>query len=291
MTFRKLVRKIVNVFLSKKLCRSFVRPMVRQNLISWNIVREANFDDILSFEFEECKILYHLKKMDSHGARLYWYGEETFEKETVLLMKKIFPQIKCFWDVGSHMGTYSLIAASINPNIVGHAFEPIPIVYDGLKRNVEINSFQNRIQCHNFALGEENKTMPFYVHDEARAESSFTPSCPNRPFTQIINMEIKKADDLEFTKPDLIKIDVEGFEPQVLKGMKCLLEDVKPMIICEVTKWAKINELENLFSEYNIFLITEKGLIKKDNLENDHRTHGNYENYFFIHKKHIIKSI
>jgi FkbM family methyltransferase len=223
--------------------------------------------------------------MDSHGARLYWYGENTFEKETVQLMMKIFPHIHCFWDVGAHMGTYSLIAASINPKIKVHAFEPAPVVYEGLKNNVQINKFQGRIQCYNFGLGEKNEAKPFYVHDEARVESSFTPSCPNRPFTEIINMEIKKSDDIGLEKPDLIKIDVEGLEPQVLKGMKNLIQTGQPMIIIEVTKRADLDELYDLLSDYEIFLIAQDGIEKRENFSNDTRTHGNYENFFLVHKE------
>lgn len=281
---RKIARKLVNIPLKYHYFRKLIRPLVRCKLIPRIILRETPFNDVVRVKISSHTFHYHLEKGDSFGSWLWWYGNNYFEPESTIIAEKIFKKINCFWDVGAHTGGYSLLAAVSNPNLIIHAFEPAPNIFKKLRENLALNHFASRVTCHEYALGHINSTEKFHFPTEAQAEASFVPGI-NRPFTEILDIILKKGDDLEIEKPQLIKIDTEGFEPQVLEGLKKILKEDKPMIICEILQRADIERIQFLLKDYSIFRITSNGLEQRRNLQNKNRVHKVYENYLFVPRK------
>ena len=118
------------------------------------------------------------------------------------------------FDVGANIGTVSLACAKI----VGStgkvkSFEPNLKIFQYLKKNIEINNYSQIIQAHNFGLGSKNKNYKF---TEFSDDTSNTPSDDGKSVNTI-----KKLDNF------ILKIDVEGFEYEVLKGAKNLLKEIE----------------------------------------------------------------
>lgn len=118
-----------------------------------------------------------------------------------------------FFDVGSNIGSYSILAGNEALSNV-HAFEPIPSTFERLKNNIELNGLLN-VKPHNIGLGEEESILKFTTsHDTINHVA-------NAHETDTVDVPVKKFDDLfELSVPTLFKIDVEGFETKVLQGMK-----------------------------------------------------------------------
>ncbi|MDB4138819.1 FkbM family methyltransferase [Methylophilaceae bacterium] len=125
-------------------------------------------------------------------------------------------------DIGGHCGFWSYYLGGNFKKV--YAFEPVSIFSECFKKNVP---FKN-VELIPVALGNENKFISMDI------------DLKNTGMTHVSNqldeknkVELKKIDDYEFTDVDFIKIDVEGFENQVVLGAKNTLIKNKPIIIIE----------------------------------------------------------
>jgi FkbM family methyltransferase len=117
---------------------------------------------------------------------------------------------------------------------ITYAFEPSPPVFKRLNKNVSLNYFP-KIHIHQFAIGKECSSMNFFVSSKVNNSGvgSFasTLNSSNIPvqvdcFTGDFVIEKELAH-----QPSFIKIDVEGFESEVLLGMKSFLKTYKDLQI------------------------------------------------------------
>lgn len=152
-----------------------------------------------------------------------------YEPETSLMVDTCLADCRVFWDVGSNWGHFSLYACS-HPQFKGqvHAFEPMPETFQDLSGIVKHSGLSHRVSCHNFALGSEDgiatAALPDGVHSGTAQLSTHTTG------TQVA---VHAGDQMNLPDPDLIKLDVEGFEAAVLQGAENTIARSKPMIIME----------------------------------------------------------
>ncbi len=140
-------------------------------------------------------------------------------------------------DIGANVGYYSILAALSNPDAEVIAFEPVPQLYDRLVRNVELNQLGSRIKAMNLAVSDRCDEIPLYVpNNGVLCESSILAGF--RPDSMQLRAEATTVDTFlqahGVGSVDLIKIDVEGAEHLVFKGMWKTLERMQSDIICEV---------------------------------------------------------
>jgi len=142
------------------------------------------------------------------------------------------------YDVGASVGLYSvLLAKAVGDHGQVVAFEPDKRSYRRLQENVRLNGLANvRAFCR--ALGERNGTATLYLGEEWPSCSSLVPRSDVRVAAREI-VEVVEGDgyrDLEnLPIPQAIKIDVEGAERDVLRGLrKTLTENACRFVCCEV---------------------------------------------------------
>jgi len=145
-----------------------------------------------------------------------------------------------FIDAGGGVGYFSAIASDI-VGISGqvHCFEPNPSNASAIQRMVRNNSGSN-IVLNDWALGVDNSFHNYYLrHSERAVECTMVAGLFMNP-DEHIKVKTERLDlyleQKEIDKVDLIKVDVEGFEYHVLKGLSSFFEKVsnKPPIICEI---------------------------------------------------------
>jgi FkbM family methyltransferase len=139
-------------------------------------------------------------------------------------------------DIGANIGGTALSFSKI----VGKegaviAFEPDAINYQKASHNISLND-SSTIKLMNIGLGNENKTYKLYaVNDENRGMNRILEHSSIHPYTEI---NVRKLDDViaeaGIKKVDLIKIDVEGFEMNVLQGAVSVLKTCKPVLFIEL---------------------------------------------------------
>jgi FkbM family methyltransferase len=148
-----------------------------------------------------------------------------------------------FLDVGANMGYYSLGLARINPLLNVQAFEPQPKTHSVLSKNITSNELGKQITTHNIGLGSKQETLTMFI-------PAFTGS-GGGSFADLHSEEGQSGEVVVLVKPldeilpidlpiDLIKIDVEGFEYEMLQGSLKTLVKFKPTIVIELLrKWMK----------------------------------------------------
>jgi FkbM family methyltransferase len=161
----------------------------------------------------------------SYGARLI---------DTIL---SHLPVAGTFIDVGAHVGGITLPAAShVGPEGRVLAFEPNPETATLLRRNVTKNLATN-ITVVQLACLDERKRSEFYVNDSSHSGKSSL-SARNARSRRTVTVECDTLDSIlvthEVNRIDVVKIDVEGAELQVLKGMERLLRKFLPVVVLEI---------------------------------------------------------
>jgi FkbM family methyltransferase len=143
-------------------------------------------------------------------------------------------------DAGANYGHYALTAANqVGPEGLVLAFEPMPSVYDDLKRNAALIPHKN-IQTFDVALGDTNGVAVLAVDASTSGWSSLVEGLVADPRESITVPVRRLADVLEEAAPSctlgLIKIDTEGYEAQVLRGAWGVLERDLPVVFMEFSE-------------------------------------------------------
>jgi FkbM family methyltransferase len=197
----------------------------------------------------------------------YWYfwGYGHYEVGTTQLLRRLLRRQNVFFDVGANIGYQALLAAALlEGRGAVHAFEPWPAVFDDLATNAHLNGFRC-LTLNRMALSDRDGESPLFVPDGAEwttaslvaRTSSADGVCEVVPTIRFDTY--CKLRNIEHV--DVLKIDVEGGELQVLRGMGSLLSRWKPEIILEVLEPFEA-ELEAFFAEtpYRKFRIRDVGL-------------------------------
>ena len=132
-----------------------------------------------------------------------------------------------FIDVGANVGAYTILAsAEIKAKTI--AIEPVPTTFKNLMDNIAINQMQDKVSALNIGLGSKKSKLKF----TKSLDTVNHVATENEKDT--IEVEIETLDSVLLTDiPSLIKIDVEGFETEVLLGAENTLnnEKLKAIII------------------------------------------------------------
>jgi FkbM family methyltransferase len=126
-------------------------------------------------------------------------------------------------EVGASMGLYALAFAG-RVGVEGHvtAFEPDPESISALEANVSVNGWQDRVTVIRAAVGQRNGQVRFA---SARGQESRIEVRPDVRDGVIAVPMVTIDDAFAGRRIDMIKIDVEGFEQQVLEGARTILTE------------------------------------------------------------------
>jgi FkbM family methyltransferase len=138
--------------------------------------------------------------------------------------------INVIYDIGANIGNHTLYFAS-NTNARIYAFEPMQMNFHLLNKNIHDNEMENRITAYNVALGDQEgmAQMGLVQENNNGTAAIFTSENSEGEPVKVIVL-----DNMDIPLPDFIKIDVEGFELNVLKGMKNILSLTKAPLWIEV---------------------------------------------------------
>lgn len=140
-----------------------------------------------------------------------------------------------FCDVGANVGEYTILAsAAIGARAM--AFEPIHQTYLHLKRNIAVNDIGHLVDAKPIALGSKRGHLKFT--DDQDTQNHVLTDAENSDTGRNILVEVDTLDGLlGDTVPQLMKIDVEGWEFEVLRGSeKVLRNPYLHAIIIELNK-------------------------------------------------------
>lgn len=152
-----------------------------------------------------------------------------YEETNLLFFRDRLKNGKNLIDIGANIGNHSLyFCYGLGVQKV-YAFEPIRSTFEQLVRNIKLNNAEDRIIAENFALGAEKGRAAIKEFDDANIGSTSIRTS-NQGEIEIITLD-EYAMQLESI--DFIKIDVEGFELNVIKGAINTLKKFKPFLFVE----------------------------------------------------------
>ncbi|MBD7920224.1 FkbM family methyltransferase [Cellulomonas sp. Sa3CUA2] len=143
----------------------------------------------------------------------YLRGHATWEPAVGALLRRVVRPGATFVDVGANVGYFTrLIATTCSPRRI-LAFEPHPAIVPVLRRNVA--GLAPAVEVHAIALGahEARVSLRSTEHNIGDTRVSLT-SAPDD-----VQAPMRRFDDVTRGRVDVVKIDVQGFEAEVLEGM------------------------------------------------------------------------
>ena len=147
------------------------------------------------------------------------------------LMKSTILEGMVVVDIGANIGTYTLLALqAIGTRGMVVSYEPTPRVFDILKNNVQINGFleTGRVDLRQKAVSDGSTTrQPFFLMKHSLTHSSlYGGDQSTADGVEVIEVDTVALDkDLaDLPHIDVVKIDAEGAEPEILRGMRRIVE-------------------------------------------------------------------
>ena len=157
-----------------------------------------------------------------------------FEEYSTNFIKKIIQNGNIALDIGANIGYYSIMLS----RLVGDTgrvlcFEPTNHYRKVLEKNLDINNLKN-VEIYQFGLSNKKQELSIDIGDSSA--SLHNPIKKLVKLSEIINLS--RLDDvveeLNITKLDFIKIDVDGHEPAFLDGALETIKKYNPIILLEV---------------------------------------------------------
>lgn len=141
-------------------------------------------------------------------------------------------------DVGANVGQFAVASAKLFPNVAVHSFEPNPECVSLLRKHVDP---LGNVLVYPLALGDEAGELDFHVNSHSHSSSilplakNHLDAFPNARELSTIKVEVSTLDKVfscaELPSPVLLKLDVQGYEAQALRGAVVTLKRVDYVIL------------------------------------------------------------
>lgn len=214
--FTRSYKGLFNEQLSRWLYKSFFAKKIYQG-ITW---------------FQDEPIMIHFSSNDYIERRVWMMGE--YESEIAAVFAAHVQRGNTVLDVGANIGINTIrLSKLVGETGKVYAFEPVPDTAGRFRSNMSLNSCIN-VSLFECALSEENTTISMNNSKEEENKGAFNLRSPDG---EGVAVAVYNGDHLlsqqHIGRVDLIKIDVEGLEWSVVKGLEQTIAMYKPVIVVE----------------------------------------------------------
>ena len=146
-------------------------------------------------------------------------------------------QHRVLFDIGAHAGLVSAMFCSANAMNKAYSFEPSPVSVKRLEEIRMLNHFESRIDIQPIAIGESSREVEMLIDTVGGFAQVQQFEYTGSGFSKRIQVRVESIADAAKRigiVPDLIKIDVEGYEFEVIKGATSFLAQHQPTICLEL---------------------------------------------------------
>ena len=203
-----------------------------RGLTKYSFIRKVKDYSLSNLQTDYAEVFGNKLFLSKKGLALSISHYGTYEELESKIMEEKIEMGNIVVDVGANIGLHTLNMARIVGN-TGQvfAFEPDPSNFEILKKNVKINNYKNII-LEQKAVGDKHGRTTLYQSDHPGKHRIFpqTEQAKSQVQVELTNLDNYFDSDM-IDKINFIKIDVEGLEFSVLKGMKNILKNSKKIKI------------------------------------------------------------
>ena len=232
-----MFKKIIKYFFSLNFTKKYLRKFTIY-ITTFKFKKKLIIND-----FGNYKLILDLRE---YTAWSYYFKD--YEKPVKKFVKKKLKKNSNAIDIGANLGYFSILFSSIIKQGKVYSFEPEKKNFKKLIDNIKLNNCKN-ILPYNIGLGNSKSQQKLYLTNEINegGHHILNSNSSNRQY-QTINTE--KLDNIikDKKKFEIVKIDVEGYELEVLKGMTNVLKKTHFVIIEENNNFEKIDLFLNKFN-------------------------------------------
>lgn len=190
----------------------------------------------------------HVGTLGDHIERkLYLFGG--YELDEINLFLGVIPKERMgvILDVGANIGVHSIAFAQKFKEVV--AFEPNSIAIERLRKMARLNQCEN-VRSFQLALGAYSSKLPLRLVDNYNIGlgTLVKEQIYDRPTREMETVDVRPGDDflndLGISRVDAIKIDVQGFEQEVLLGLRKVIERDNPTMWIEISSESRGSKLD-----------------------------------------------
>ncbi len=215
-----------------KITRNY-RGLFDERIATWlyrRYVKDQSYSGITWFDKESLAIYFSNKEYIER--RVWMMGE--YETEVLKAFEISVKKNAIVLDIGANIGINAMrLSKLVGDNGKVYAFEPIPFNQQRFKKNIQLNKITN-ITLMEFALGQHNEQVIISIDDK---EENMGAISLRNPTEHGIAIEVRNGDEWvlqnNIEKIDFMKIDVEGFEWNVINGFSESIKKYHPTILLE----------------------------------------------------------
>ena len=221
------------------------RDLYRRELVegktpegSWRKLKlEYPFIGFIDCQVEDIPFTMFSADDDVVAWNYFWAGPDSYEAEIITQWLTWAREAENILDIGAYTGMMSIIAAFANPRCKIHAMEPVERTVERIKINLRANGIEKRVTVHPRAAANEfgPEMINYYREEDFLGTGNSIHSKGKKVFSrrmiQAVNTDQYLGDKHRF---DLIKVDVEGFEFETLKGLRRIMNRDRPKIVLEL---------------------------------------------------------
>jgi FkbM family methyltransferase len=140
------------------------------------------------------------------------------------------------FDVGANNGFFSLLYCLMHPSNRAVAYEPSPIFSERIRRMAHLNGVGRRLDIVTSAVSSKPGPCELFLDERCGFVQTAPFEGTAHDAWRRVSMEATTL-DIEARRvgpPTLVKIDVEGYEPEVLEGGSVLLQEAGPVVFLEL---------------------------------------------------------
>lgn len=222
---------------------------------------------------------YTISEIDKFWQRVL--GSGIYQIGNLRMLQRTRPNARTIVDVGANIGSNTIEYACWADRVI--SYEPTPELYQRLLTNIQNNKTnpdtkrwdpnvsmipKANIITHNNALGEKEKNVKIKCHENNKGKNYIS--------DEGIDILVKTLDQYQLTEVDIIKIDVEGYELNVLMGAEDTIQRNRPIIQTELHKGllkrqgTTIQEIAEWFYARNYVAVDRENKLQPQILPTNH---------------------
>ncbi|MFH1130787.1 MAG: FkbM family methyltransferase [Pseudomonadota bacterium] len=230
-------------FWKKRIAKSlpdFVKTPIKRRLmgyrpssVGFDLSFAADEDNYLIATIDQTLRLKIPKHLQSFVQHAFMDNADCIEEMYGFISVAKDQKAKTLFDVGAQHGLLSLIFCSCKKDNRAIAYEPVPNLSQAMESLFQKNNCADRVMIQNCAIGHREGELDLYLQEDY----GFVQICPSDQTCKTVKVKVTTVDE-ECARfgiyPDVLKIDVEGYEYEVLCGSERLLKNNKPTICLEL---------------------------------------------------------